>query len=61
MQRKNIIPKIKKWVGKEEGIINHNNRARNRDIIGVNKKGRRLDRDGLDCSFLSNFKASARG
>lgn len=30
-------------------------------MIGVNKKGLRLDKVGLDCSLVKSFKASAKG
>lgn len=61
MHKKNITPKEKKCVGYEEGYKYHINKARNKDITGVKRKGRRFEREGFDCSFLSNFRASAKG
>ena len=61
IHKKNNILKIKKYVGYDLGRRAHKISAKNKDIIGVNRKGIRLDNVGFDCSFVSNFNASARG
>lgn len=61
IQRKNITPNEKKWVGNDDGKRNQSSRARNNDMIGVKRKGNRFEREGLDCSLLKSFRASARG